>query len=448
LLGVIDRRVLREAWRIAWPLIAAEAVDSILSFTDMLFVSRLGETAVAAVGLAGYASWVFFVVSQLFYMGALIVASQAYGAKLYDEASRVVGESLTAGVAASLPVVAAVVAFAEPVVRIVAGPKATAELLGDAAAYLRVRILGLPLLAAAMVAGAAYRAAGDTKPALAATSIAAAVNIALDPVLIFGLLGAPRMGVAGAAAASVAASAADLAAYMAFQRRLPFRFKFLPPGRKSLKAAKLGVPAMVERLVFALGNTAYIGAIARCGEKALAAHTVGIRVESLAYLPAFAVSVAATSLVGQAIGGKSVDEGRHIGWELIKMNTVFMAVMAAVLIGISPYAPKIFVSDPETARLATLYLILAAASEPALGAAMTASSNIRGAGNTVAPTVVNIASLYLARVAPAYILTGMMSPNLCPIGAWLAMDLDLSLRAGVLVAMHNRMFHRLARRVV
>ena len=445
---LVDRRVLREAWRIAWPLVVAEAIDSILSFTDTFFVSRLGEEAVAAVGLAGYASWVFFVVTQLLYVGSMVIASQAYGAQKLGKASRAVGESLTASLLVASPAALAGIVAAEPLLALLAGPRAQPGMLAEAAAYFRVRMLGLPLLAAAMVAGAAYRAVGDTKPALLATAAAATVNAVLDPLLILGLMGLPRLGVVGAALASVVASAVDLAAYMAQRGRLPFKLTFMPPGGEAWKAARIGLPAMLERLVFALGNMAYIGAVARCGEEALAAHTIGVRVEAFAYLPAFAVSVAATSLVGQAVGGRGVEEAKRIGWELIKINTLFMALMGAVLAAISPLAPRMFASSPSTVRLAAIYLVMAAVSEPALGAAMTAAASIRGAGNTLIPTLVNAGGLYAGRVAPAYILVGLMPENLCPLGAWLAMDLDLALRAAVLVAVHNRLLHRLARRVV
>ena len=444
---IIDRNVLVKAWSIAWPLIIAEAVDSILSITDTFFVSRLGDEAVAAVGLAGYASWVFFVFTQLFYMGSMIIAAQAYGARLYDKASRAIGESLTSAVLFTSISTAMVFLVAGDIVSLLAGSEVSSKLIVDATNYLQVRVLGLPVLSAAMVLGAGFRAIGDTKPSMVATLVSAVANIILDPILIFGLLGFPPMGVLGAAIASFIATWFSMVAYILFIRRLPFSVKPLRPGKEAWAAFKLGLPAMIERLVFALGNMAYIGAIARCGKTPLAAHTIGIRIEAFAYLPAFAVSIATTSMVGQSVGKGDLDEAKKIGWELIKINTLFMTVMGVVLVVIAPYAPMVFTDNDETHRLAMIYLILAGISEPALGAAMSASSAIRGAGNTITPTIINVSSLYTLRVTLAYILTRLLPRSNCPIGAWIAMDVDLFVRSLVLAIIYRGKFHKLTRRV-
>ncbi len=445
---IIDRRIVARAWSIAWPLIVAEAVDSILSITDTFFVSRLGDKAVAAVGFGGYASWVFFVFTQLFYMGSLVIVAQAFGAKLLDKASRAMGESITSSIFFSLIPVGIVLVIAEDLVSIVAGGGVGLDVLVDSANYLRVRVLGLPVLSTAMVISAGFRAIGDTKPSMIATIVGAVVNIILDPIMIFGLIGFPAMGVVGAAWASFIASIATLTSYIAYSRRLPFTIKPLLPGREAWNAFKLGLPAMVERLVFSMGGLAYIGAITRCGEVPLAAHTIGIRFESFAYLPAFAISIATASIVGQTIGRGDFNEAMRMGWELAKANALFMTAMAVILIVAAPYAPLVFTSNELTRELAMIYLILAAISEPALGVVMSIANAIRGGGNTIVPTIVNACSLYGVRVLLAYRLTSIVPARLCPIGAWIAMDLDLFIRALVFTIVYKKWFHKLARRVV
>ncbi len=445
---LVDRRIVARAWSIAWPLIVAEAVDSILSITDTFFVSRLGDRAVAAVGFGGYASWVFFVFTQLFYMGSMVIVAQAYGARLLDKASKAMGESITSSILFSLIPVGTVVIIAEDLVSLVAGGGISLDVLVDSANYLRVRVLGLPVLSTAMVISAGFRAIGDTKPSMLATITGALVNIALDPIMIFGYMGFPAMGVVGAAWASFIASIATLIAYVVYAKRLPFSIRPLLPRREAWNAFKLGLPAMIERLVFSVGGLAYIGAITRCGEIPLAAHTIGIRFESFAYLPAFAISIATASIVGQTIGKGDFNEAKRTGWELAKANALFMTLMAIVLIVAAPYAPLVFTSNEDTRRLAMIYLILAAISEPALGAVMSFANAIRGGGNTIIPTIINAGSLYGVRVLLAYNLASIMSEHLCPVGAWIAMDLDLLVRAIVFTIVYKKWFHRLARKVV
>ncbi len=445
---LLDKSIARRAFAIAWPLVVSEAIDSILSIIDVFFVSRLGDEAVAGVGLATYVSWLFFVAIQPFYIGSLVLVSQAYGGKRYAEASRALGEALVGAVVLAIGVAALGVHVSKQLLGVLGGPRIEAEALAYAIDYFVVRVVGLPLLAATLIYGALFRAIGFTKPVLVITTVAAITNAVLDPILIFGLLGLPAMGVRGAALASIAATATALALSIIFAKRLPIRARPYLPTTVFAKIVSVGLPAGVERLVFTLGNTLYIGAIARCGDDALAAHTIGLRIEALAYLPAFAFSIAATSLVGQSIGAGRIGEAKNAGMTMIKLNTLFMAATGAILALAAPWVPHFFAESEEVAKLATLYLLLAAVSEPALGAAMAASSSIRGAGNTIVPMMVNVASLYGARVAPAYALASTVDSNYCPLTAWVAMDIDLALRAATLILIYRKRFEKLARRLV
>ncbi len=443
---MLDWGILRRAWCIAWPLIVAEAVDSVLSVTDMFFVSKLGDEATAAIGLAGYASWLFFVSVQLFYMGVLVLAAQAYGAERPGEASRILGESLPSAFLTTLPIAAAGYFYSFEFLGLLGGwDPATVPLASD---YFRVRVLVLPLVAVTMTISAAFRAVGMTKPVMVATVSGALVNIVLDPLLIFGLGPFPRLGIVGAAVASAAAFVVDFALHVAFTRILPFPVRLAVPGLGALKAARVGLPPTVERTVFALGNMVYIAVISRCGRDFLAAHTIGVRIEAFAYLPAFAMSVAASSMVGQETGRRDIGLAKRVGWEVAKGTTIFMVLAGLLLAALSPVAPQVFTDTPRILWLSMIYLVLAAISEPSLGLVMALAGSIRGAGNTLVPTVVNLASLYLFRVVPAVLLPRLMPPGLCAVGAWIAMDIDLFARSAIFLVLYRRGFERLARVLV
>lgn len=444
---MIKIEVLRKAWEIAWPLIVAEAVDSVLSITDTFFVSRLGDEATAAVGLAGYASWVFFVSVQLFYMGVIVLAAQAYGARDFETASRVTGESVSASLILTLPMTLLGYRFSSELMSILGGDVGV-NVLTLSSKYFSIRVFGLPVLAAIMTLGATYRAVGLTRPVMIATVAGAALNIVLDPILIFGLGPFPKLGIEGAAWATVISFLLDLALHFAFLPILPFKVKVSVPKRQALKAGRVGLPPTVERLAFSLGNMAYISVIARCGKEALAAHTIGIRIESFAFLPAFALSVAASSLVGQEVGRREVLKAKEVGWEVSKFTAFFMAFAGGVVVLISPFAPRVFTSTPSILWLSTIYLILAGVSEPPLGLIMGLAGSIRGAGNTLVPTVMNLLGLYLFRVLPAFTLPRIMPPGMCVVGAWISMDLDLFMRAIMFLLLYKKKFEKLARLLV
>lgn len=440
----IDREIARRAWRIAWPLMIAESLDSILWIIDTLFVSMLGDLAVAAVGIGGYLGWLFFVGSTMMYMGALVLASQAIGAGERSMAGRVVGEALVANLLLAVPLALLGYLLAPWMLDVLNAGEAH----GEATRYFRVRAIGLPLVYAYMVLDAAFRATGVTRPVLKATAAAVAVNLALDPVLILGLGPAPRLGVSGAAWASVAATLVGMALLYRYTRDLGLAVRPARPGYWAVRAARVGLPSMLERIAFVLGNVAYIGIVADCGEEALAAHTIGVRIESLAFLPMFSLATAAGTLVGQEVGRGDIDSARRVGWEVAKASLAFGALLGLILVAASRVIPEAFTDNPRVASLASVYLAIAGLTEPALGVEMTIAQIIRGAGNTVVPTVINLGSLYLLRVVPATILPGLMPPGLCVVGAWLSMAVDVTGRGAVLVVVYRRYFSRLARKLV
>jgi len=429
-------RVLREAA----PLMVAELLPSAAWLTDIGFVSPLGPSAAAAVGAGGYANWLLGVSLNAFYTGLMVVAGQAWGSGRRRLAERAAGETLAAALLAAVLLAAAGYLAAPFFASLLVGEPGVAEL---AARYIRARVVGLPGLAALLVYDAALRGTGAGREILVGNAAAAAVNIILDPLLIYAAgLGVPGAGYATAASNYVGGLV--LAVYV--DRRLggalPRR-----PGGLAVRVARVGFPAMAERLAFAAGHGVYLASVARCGPEALAAHSVGVRVESLAFLPAWALSTYASSVVAQAVGSGDVEAAEERGWEAVKAGTVFMAAMGVVLAAASPLA-ALLAPAGAARRLTVLYLILAAASEPALGAAMVAAGAVRGAGDTRTPTVVNLAALYLLRVAPSAALAGRLGGALCPVAAWLLMDLDTFARAVLLAWLYRRRFRSMARRVV
>jgi len=441
--------VWRRALEIALPLMLAESVDSVLWLIDTYFVAGLGEAALAAVGAGGYLGWLMFVGGSLYFMGALVLVAQAVGAGDWERARRATGEALTANVALSLPLAAAAWHAAPALVDALTGPGVGAAVKAMAVEYFRARLLGLPFTYAALVLGAAYRGVGRTRPVFYATLAFATVNAVLDPLLIYGLLGAPRLGIAGAGYASAVASAVYAAGLWALApRHLGFTPAPAPPRGLAWRATVLGAPALAERLAFVAGNLVYLGVVARCGEAALAAHTIGVRIESLAFLPIFAIGESAASLAGQAVGAGRVAEAKRYGWEVAKLNALAGALAAALIAALAPHAPSVFTGDPLVARLARDYLLIAAATEPFFGVAISLTMAIRGAGNTLVPTAINLASLYALRVAPATLLPRLLPEGLCVYGAWAAMAVDMAGRALVSAVVYRRWFERLARRVV
>ena len=437
-----DDSLARKVWRISWPMIISELGDSIYSITDTYFVSRLGRSALGAVGIGSYLSWLFFVVVVLFYTGCLVYVSQSYGAKKLDRARKALGETIVYGSLVALAAAFIVYNFSPYIVAIIAGEQP--EIIDLGSKYLSTRILALPLTAIAWTIDSSLRAIGATKYSMIAVLSSAMLNIVLDPIFIYGLFGAPALGVVGAALATVLSIAYMVPLEFFFIHHVGLMPKISLKPQLIYEIMNIGAPAAAERLVFSLGSNAYMAFIARCGEAALAAHQIGIRIESFIYMPGFAFSVAASALVGQRIGAGDPDGAKAIGWEAAKQATMLMGVLGVVVALTSQYLVLPFSPDPYVGWLASIYLILAGLSEPGLAILMTLGGGIRGSGNTRVPMMINVAGLYMFRVMPAALLTRYIGV----FGAWAAMFVDVYLRGLIFYIIYRRYFYRLIRRVV
>jgi len=423
-------------------MVISELGDSLYSIADTYFVSKIGTIALAAVSVGSYLSWLFFVIVALFSTGILIYTAQSYGAGAIKEAKCALGESILFGILVPSTVALIVYHSAPSLIGLIVGPNE--KLINVTFKYFSIRILGLPILAVALIMDSAVRAVGATKLSMIAILSSAFLNIALDPVFIFGLLGFPKMGVAGAALATVISIAYIIPLEFVFLKKLSLIPLFSLRPRYVIRVTRVGLPAATERLIFSIGNNAYISFIARCGNAALAAHQIGIRIESFIYMPGFAFSVAASALVGQRIGAGNIEEGKHIGMETAKIATILMTILGIAVAITATYLVTPFSPDENVAELATLYLILAGLSEPGLALVMTLSGAIRGGGNTLIPMVLNASGLYLFRVLPAAILTGIMGV----IGAWIAMFIDVYLRGLIFLMTYRKFFIKLVRKVI
>ena len=331
----------RSVVRLAWPVLVAQLVESVYALSDTYFVSRLGYRALAAVALGSYATMLLSAVVALVSTGASVVVAQTYGAGRIDEVRRAVGNSAVLSLAISIPVAVTSYLAAQDVVSLIGGK---GEVSALAIQYLKIRSLGIIATSLAMAFDSSLRALGATKQSMIVNVSSVLLNIALDPLLILGLLGLPSMGVAGAALATVLSIAYMIPVELLYLRRLNAAPRVSIDFGIVRKLVVVGGPTAIERLVFAVGNNAYIATISRCGSEALAAHQVGLRIESFVYMPGFAFSVAASVLVGQGVGASRLAEAKKLGLEAAKIATLLLGISGVALAVLAPALVKPFPS--------------------------------------------------------------------------------------------------------
>uniref|UniRef100_A0A7C4D880 Multidrug-efflux transporter n=1 Tax=Staphylothermus marinus TaxID=2280 RepID=A0A7C4D880_STAMA len=437
-----NKELVKKVFKLTFPMIITELAHSIYSLTDTFFVKGLGADALAGVGLASYLFWIFMVFITMFNSGLTIYVSQAYGAGENIKAKKSLSEVLLYGSLFSLFIGLIGYWIGFKILILLNGELNT--VVYNAYDYFKWRVISLPIVFAVGSIDSTLIAIGWTIKSMKANVIGVLLNIILDPIMIYGYYGFPRMGVEGAALATIFSNIATGFINTYYLLKSGLKPEFVIETGILNRILNLGIPIAVERAVFSIGNNLYVAIIARCGSIALAAHNIGLRIESLIYMPGFAFSIAASVLVGQAIGNSDYVYAKKIGREVVKTSTLFMTILGIIIAIVSRYVVEPFSPNEDVRMLASTYLILAGLSETGLALSMSTSGVIRGSGNTRIPLLINVFSFYVIRLLVAFSLVNSIGV----IGAWIGMFIDLYVRGLIIYVVFEKYFYKLARRVI
>jgi len=271
--------------------------------------------------------------------------------------------------------------------------------------YFKILSLGLVLIFIDNLLYNALSAAGDTKSSLYIKLFSAALNAALNYVLIFGHFGAPALGIEGAAYATLIAYFFNVAAYYMLIKKMNAKLDFLPLIRVKdlIRVWMVGWSAALERGISSLSFLVFVSIIAAYGTAELAGYQVGLRIEGIAFMPGFGFAIAAMALVGQNLGAKELDRAYDMGIISGRIAYVFMGSVGVVLITIPEYLVAFFTSDALTIAVASKYLILVGLAQIPLAIMFVYSAALRGAGATKITLYISVGSLWFFRVVPSYI---------------------------------------------
>ena len=432
--------LVKRIYGLAFPVIVEYLMTSLYTLVDTFFVAKLGVPDVAGLSGGGYAAWLFWVPGFMLTTGVMVLIAQSLGAGKRKLAEEIYGEALVLALLISLPITFLGASIAEHFIKvIVVDPEVSIK----GTQYLLARFLGLPAMYLFFTIGAALRGAKDTKTPMAVGVLGNLFNIVLDPILIFGLLGAPKMGVFGAGLASSISFYFTLLLYslLAASGRLVILPKVKMLSSDTLKKILyLGLPLSVERVLMSILMVTYISMIARFGSISLAAHQIGLRIESLVFMPGIAFRVATATLVGHEIGARNIPKAKEVANTAAKLSLLFMSVTGFSLVGISRYVPKFFIENETVCNLSTIYLILAGTSEPGLGLVFALAGAFHGAGNTILPVTVGIFSNIFMRLGLGWFLGNYY--GLGAVGMWIGMFFDIYLRSIILYLIYKRKFEK------
>jgi putative MATE family efflux protein len=402
----------------AWPAILSLVVEGAVDVVDVALVGRLGRPTMAA---WGYSAQCIHVVEQLILsvgIGCVALMSRAGGARDPERARRAMAASVVVGQAvAATGVLLATLAPRWVFARLDAAP----EVAEMGVPYLRLLATSMLLYAGSFMFESALRANRRTRAPMVIAVTMMTVKTALSAILIFGLLGMPRLGLLGAGLATLSAHAVGLALYARLARTLAREDELaITFGWGHLRAMGsvvgevLGVslPSMGERLVMSLALLAYFKVLSFYGTAAIAAYAVGVRLLSFSWIPGVGFGTAASAFVGHALGSGDSAEARRVGFRAVRQALIVMGGLALVSLFAREPLARAFTSDARVVEELLPFMMMLAIAQPFMGVHFTLGGVLRGAGDTWTPFAGAAIGNWAFRVPLAWLFTRVFGPSL------------------------------------
>jgi putative MATE family efflux protein len=376
---------------------------TLFSSVDAFWVgSRIGAAGLAAVSTSLFWIWMIVSLAEMVGIGLTAVAARRYGESRGGEAARISGDALVFSVVLGVVIAVAGTSVLTWIFGVMHTP---AEVTALGAVYLRTYLVGTPFIYAFFAIDAAFRASGDTRTPFVLLLASVALTLVLDPALILGIGPFPRMGIAGAAIATISTrgGAAVMGLVIALRRGL------LAIGRVRLESVllvcKIGLPTAATGVMFSAIYVFLTRTTTKFGTPALAALGIGHRVESWLFMIGVGFGAATAAIVGQNLGAGRPDRAERAGW----MATVFCTALGVVAFALELLIPRqfagLFTNDAAVIDEAVRYLRIAAVSQLAVCSEVVLEGALGGAGETVPPmissTVITASRIPLASWAAA-----------------------------------------------
>ena len=425
-----DRRErLKLILALTWPALAENVLATLVSMADTIMVSNLGEAAVAAVGLVTQPRFIVMSSFMALGIGTTALVARAKGRGDRDEARNAMCQSLLLALAIVVIVTGLMLAFAEPLIRMIAGDKNDEQAIVYAIQYFRVQIYGFPSLGLTFILTAALRGSGNTRAAFYANSAANIVNVIFNWFLIEGRWGFPRMEAEGASLATVLGQtvAFTFCLVLCLKKdqycRIEKRFIRRVDIRMVERVAKIGLPAMAEQIIMRVGMLLFTMIAASLGTTLYSAHIVAMNIQSLSFTVGMSFGTASATLTGQSLGRRREDLARaYTGLTTRLCLVASVAVAVYLFFGGAQICTLYNVSEPEKIASVALVLRIVALSNPVSNTRFILNSSLRGAGDSKYTAWITLIGILVVRPVLAYLLVNFA--DLALTGVWIALVSD------------------------
>jgi putative MATE family efflux protein len=398
--GSLNRAILL----LAIPMVLEMVLESLFAVVDVFWVGRLGANAVATVGLTESMLTLVFAVAMGLSLSTTAMVARRIGEKDPEGAAVAGVQAIALGLAISVAIGVPCFLAAPHLLQLMG---ASADIVAVGTSYARIALGGSGVVLLLFLNNAIFRGAGDAAIAMRLLWVSNIINLFLDPCLIFGWGPFPKMGVTGAAVATLTGRSIGLAYQFYRLMRGTERIRIL---RRQIRLnfevlARLVRVSLTGILQFAIAHTSWIGLVrivSMFGAAALAGYTIAIRVIIFVILPSWGLSNAAATLVGQNLGAKQPERAEASVWRTGFYNMLFLGTIGVFFVLFAEPVVRLFTHDPLVVPLGASCLRILSYGNIGYAYGMVMLQAFNGAGDTVTPTIVNLFGFWFLEIPLAY----------------------------------------------
>lgn len=413
----------KAVFMLAVPMFLEMGMESVFALVDLYFVGHLpnGKDAIQTVGLTESVLSLIYSVAIGISMAATATVARRIGEKDPEAASVAAVQSLIVALAVTVVVSITGFVFAPNILRIMGAEE---QAISAGVNYTRIMFGGSIVIILLFIINGIFRGAGDASMAMKSLWLANICNIILCPLLIRGIGPFPELGLMGAALATTIGRGIGVCyqLYHLFFGKSIIRLK-----KANLKAEWRVIRSMINiaspaTVQFIIGSCSWIvlaRLVATLGHNdASAGYQIAIRAVVFFILPAWGISNAAATLVGQHLGAKQPDKAEHSVIQTAKYNAIFMLTVSLLFLIIPQWVVSFFSTDPAVLNYAVDALRIISAGYVFYGIGMVMINAFNGAGDTWTPTWINLAGFWAFQIPLAYLLAQVLA--LGPVGVFIA----------------------------
>lgn len=417
---------LRLVWQLSLPAILTQITTIAMQYIDSAMVGALGADASAAIGLVASSTWLFGGVTTAVSTGFSVQVAHRIGAGKDTEARTVVRH----GLAAALTLAALLALLGLGICRqLPYWLGGGAEICADASAYFLTFSLMLPFSQLNSLTAGFLQCAGDMVTPSVLNAVMCGLDVVCNALLIphFGVLGAGMGTALACALVSLAMAWCCCVRNAQLRLRRGEAHAFRPEILK--KAFRIGAPVAVQEIAMNGAMVASTMILAPLGAAAIAANSFAVTAESLCYMPGYGVGSAATTLVGRSVGAGDAAQARRYGNICTALGGALMGCTGLLMMIFCPFVFRLLTPVAEVRTLAAQALRIGLLAEPLFGVSIAAAGALRGAGDTLVPSLLNLGSIWIVRLGLSLLLVGKLGLR----GMWIAMAIELCVRGTLML---------------